>query len=109
MVRVRFPDRKSETRALGFLAKRFPLTSFKSGETWIPVDALKAMANKGIPFSVEGRVRYEQIIPEVRSAAAKALQQRKAGTRRTRRKKRCVNSTNSSEPSRTRRRQSVAF
>src|SRR5437763_216725 len=32
MVRVRFPNTRSEIRALGFLAKRFSLTTFKSGK-----------------------------------------------------------------------------
>ncbi len=61
MVRIRFPDRESEKRALGWLPGRFSFKSFVSGETIVPEDALSHLAWEGISFSVEGTATYEQL------------------------------------------------
>jgi hypothetical protein len=62
MIIIRFTDPVIERRALGFLARRFPLKTWANGETMIPEAALAALAVEGIPFSVEGLATYERII-----------------------------------------------
>lgn len=56
MVLISFPDTKMERKALGFLAKRFPLTRWASGQTLVPEPAMTALATEGIVFTVEGRL-----------------------------------------------------
>ena len=70
MIRIRFSDDATEKRALGYLAGRFSFRSWSSGETIVPESALPALAVEGIPFIVEGRATYEQLIPQVRTVAA---------------------------------------
>jgi hypothetical protein len=52
MILIRFPDPQIERRALGFLARRFPLKSWAGGDTLIPESALAALSDAGIPFTV---------------------------------------------------------
>ena len=72
MLQIRFPNEKSEARGLGFLAERFRLTTFKSGQTWVPPGALEALASRGIPFSFEGWVSYGELVRKLK-VGAKAI------------------------------------
>ena len=65
MVLIRFPDARSESKALGYLAGRFPFKSWATGETLVAESALAHLAVEGIPFSVLGPAHYEQRIPAV--------------------------------------------
>lgn len=67
MISIRFPDEKSERRALGALAGRFSFKSWASGETLVPEAALSFLAVEGIRFTVEGPATYERRIPAVRN------------------------------------------
>jgi hypothetical protein len=57
---IRFPDRETEKRALGFLLGRFSGRVLKSGDHLVPDAALEALANENIPFTVAGKATYEQ-------------------------------------------------
>lgn len=70
MVIVTFPDRKTQREALGFLMGRFSGTVLKSGEHIIPEEALKALAEQNLVFTVRGKVNDEQVAA-LRSAAIK--------------------------------------
>ena len=70
-IRIRFNDSKTETRALGFLAGRFSFTSYDTGETVVPANALRVFAKEGIAFSVEGPATYAETIPGFRTAVHK--------------------------------------
>jgi hypothetical protein len=74
LVRIRFSDSQSETRALGFLAGRFSFTSWETGETLVPETALAALAAEGFSFTVVGLPTYAQAIPALRNSAADQLQ-----------------------------------
>lgn len=74
MIIIRFPDRESERRALGYLAGRFPFKSWSTGETMVPEDALAHLAVERIRFSVEGPASYEHFATTVRNAPAPAAQ-----------------------------------
>lgn len=52
MIAIKFADRETERRALGFLLGRFSGRVLKSGEHLVPEAALEAIANQGIPFEV---------------------------------------------------------
>lgn len=82
MVVISFPDAKTEKNALGFLAKRFPLTTWASGLTSVPEPAMSALAAEGITFTVEGRAAYEQRIPALRNLPAPKVQRRRRRARR---------------------------
>lgn len=76
MICIRFPDRESEKRALGWLPGRFTFKSFATGQTIVPEDALSHLAWEGISFSVEGPATYEQLKPgasTVRGSSAEAV------------------------------------
>ncbi len=53
MITITFPDRATEKRALGFLLGRFSGRVLKSGEHIVPAAALEALADQGIPFTVQ--------------------------------------------------------
>ena len=55
MVIVTFPDRATERRALAFLLGRFYGRVLESGENLVPEEALEALAEENIPFSVRAR------------------------------------------------------
>jgi hypothetical protein len=74
MVRIRFPDRETERKGIGFLAGRFSFRSHASGEMLVPAPALAALAVEGIRFTVEGWASYEQSIPAVRTPPAAVVQ-----------------------------------
>lgn len=52
MVLLRFPDARTESRALGYLAGRFPFKSWSTGETLVAESALAHLAVEGITFGV---------------------------------------------------------
>jgi hypothetical protein len=52
MVTIRFPDRETEKRALGFLLGRFSGRVRKSGEHIVPEAALEALSKQAISFRV---------------------------------------------------------
>lgn len=74
MVTVVFPDRETETRALGFLMTRFSGKVLDTGEHIIPEIALEALAEQGIPFTVLGKATYEQQMAAFRGLAPASLQ-----------------------------------
>jgi hypothetical protein len=74
LIRIRFADRDSKRRALGFLAGRFSFTSYSSGEMLVVEPALAALAVEGISFTAEGPATYAEAIPSFRAAAAEQVQ-----------------------------------
>lgn len=54
MVRITFPDRQTERRALEFLLGRFSGLVLGSCEHLVPEAALAALGDQNIPFTVEG-------------------------------------------------------
>ena len=61
MVVITFPDKKTQTKALGFLLRRFSGKVFKSGEHIFPEAAMTALAEANIPFMVHGKATNDQI------------------------------------------------
>jgi hypothetical protein len=74
VVTITFQDREVEKRALGFLLGRFSGRVLKSGEHLVPEEALAALADQNIPFTVKGKTTYEQQVAAIRGAAATAVQ-----------------------------------
>ena len=74
MVTIRFSDRETEKKALGFLLGRFSGRVLKTGEHIVPGAALEALADQGISFSVLGKATYEQQMAALRGAAAAPVQ-----------------------------------
>jgi len=70
MITITFPDRETEKRAVGFLLGRFSGRVMKSGEHLVPEAALEALADQGIPFTVQGKATYEQQVAALRGAAS---------------------------------------
>ena len=83
MVIVTFPDRATQTKAIGFLLGRFSAKFFKSGEHIIPEAAVEALAENNFAFTVKGKATYEQTVAAFRTAVTKAVQRRKRRARRT--------------------------
>ena len=52
MITIKFPDRETEKKALGFLLGRFSGRVLKTGEHIVPEAALEALANQNIPFEI---------------------------------------------------------
>lgn len=77
MVIVTFPDRATQTRAIGFLLGRFSAKFFKSGEHILPEAAVEALADNDFAFSVKGKATYEQTVAAIRTAVTKAVQRYK--------------------------------
>jgi hypothetical protein len=74
MVTIEFADRETEKKALGFLLGRFSGRVLKSGVHLVPEEALAALADQNIPFSVKGKATYEQEVAAIRNSAATAIQ-----------------------------------
>jgi hypothetical protein len=74
MIKLRFPNSDAERKALGYLVGRFPFKTCADGCTLVPDSALSRLALQGISFTVEGRAAYEQLVSQVRNAAAPAAQ-----------------------------------
>ena len=62
MITIRFSDRDTRLKALGFLMARFAGRALKTGEVLVPEPALQALAQEGYEFTVLGRSTYEQQI-----------------------------------------------
>lgn len=73
MITIKFPDRKTEKEALGFLLGRFSGRVLRSGEHLVPEAALEALANQNIPFTVLGKTTYEQQMAALRGAASPSV------------------------------------
>ncbi len=73
MIIIRFPNVDVERKALGFLTGRFSFTSWETGETTVPPQALGSLAAERITFTVEGPAKYEQLTATIRNPAAKAV------------------------------------
>lgn len=69
MITITFPNRDVEKQAVGFLLGRFSGRVLKSGEHLVPEAALEALADQGIPFTVQGKSTYEQQVAALRGAA----------------------------------------
>jgi hypothetical protein len=76
MITIKFADRETEERALGFLLGRFSGHILKGGIHIVPDAALEALANQNIPFEVQGRTTYEQQIAAIRGNAAAPAERR---------------------------------
>ena len=74
MVIIRFSDKETEIRALGYLAGRFSGKSWSNGDTMVPEVALPHLAAEGFSFAVVGRATYEQGIPSIRTASPAEVQ-----------------------------------
>ncbi len=74
MVTIRFPDKKTEKKALAFLLGRFSGRVLRSGEHLVPPAAVEALAGQGIPFTVMGRTTYEQQVAAIRGTAPTPVQ-----------------------------------
>ena len=72
MIIIRFNDKESEQKAIGYLAGRFPGKSCANGETLVPEGALSHLAVEGIAFTVIGPATYERLAP-LRNPAAVAV------------------------------------
>jgi hypothetical protein len=75
MVIITFPDRETQKEALGFLLKRFSGMVFKSGEHIVPEEALQALAEQNLVFTVRGKANDKEMAA-LRSAASASLQRR---------------------------------
>jgi hypothetical protein len=74
MVTIKFADRETEKRAIGFLLGRFSGRVTRSGEHLVPEAALEALAEQNISFAVIGKATYEQQLAAVRGAAPNQVQ-----------------------------------
>lgn len=81
MVSIKFPDRKTQNRAIGFLAGHFSGRLFRSGEVIVPEAALEALALENFSFTVIGRATYDQMA-SIRSDVASPVQRRKSSSAR---------------------------
>jgi hypothetical protein len=68
MVTIKFPDKETTHRGLGFLIGRFSGKVLRSGEVIVPPEALAALADQNFKFTVLGRATYEQQVAALRSA-----------------------------------------
>ena len=69
MITITFPDRDAEKQAVAFLLGRFSGRALKTGEHLVPEAALEALADRNIPFTVQGKSTYDQQIAPVRDPA----------------------------------------
>ena len=61
MIIIRFEDRETKKRALGFLAGRFSFKSWASGEMAVPESALAPLASEGIAYTFEEPSSHERL------------------------------------------------
>ena len=73
MVIVRFDDKETERRALGWLAGRFSFKSWANGDLMLHEQALPYLAREGIAFKVRGPADYERSLPAIRDSAAASV------------------------------------
>jgi hypothetical protein len=74
MVTITFPNRESETRALGILLRRFSGRALQTGEHIVPEAALEALARENISFTVKGVTTHEEHEAAIRGAAPASAQ-----------------------------------
>jgi hypothetical protein len=74
MVTIKFADRETLKRALGFLAGRFSGGVIGSGEVLVPEAALEALAHQNLPFTLLGQATYEQQVAALRGVPARKVQ-----------------------------------
>ena len=74
MVVITFPDKETQSKARGFLLRRFSGKIFKTGEHVFPEAAMAALADANIPFTVQGKASYEKQIAALRGAATGEIQ-----------------------------------
>jgi hypothetical protein len=74
MVIITFPDKKTQTKARGFLLRRFSGRLLKSGEHIFPEAAMAALAGAGIPFTVLGKAPHEKQMAPLRGPASRKIQ-----------------------------------
>ena len=74
MIIITFQDRATERQALAFLLGRFSGQVLKSGEHIVPEQALEALAQQNIPFTVKGKASYGQQVAAIRGAAPPPVQ-----------------------------------
>lgn len=74
MVIIRFDDRETEHRALGWLAGRFSFKTWTNGDLMLHEETLPYLAREGISFRVHGPATYEHSIPTFRNPAAASVQ-----------------------------------
>ena len=70
MVVITLPDKKTQTRARGFLLRRFSGRLLKTGEHIFPEAAMAALPEAGIPFTVHGKAPNEKKMAPLRGPAA---------------------------------------
>jgi hypothetical protein len=66
MVTIKFLDRETEKKGLGFLLGRFSGRAIKGGIYIVPEAALEALVDQNIPFEVQGKTTYEQQVAAIR-------------------------------------------
>ena len=76
MVTIKFADRETEEKALGFLLGRFSGRVLQGGIHIVPEAALEALAHQNIPFEVQGRTTYEQQMAAIRGSASSPTERR---------------------------------
>jgi hypothetical protein len=81
MVIITFPDKETQKKALGFLLGRFSGTVLKSGEHIVPEEALAALADQNLIFTVRGKADAQKVAT-LRSAAIASVQRRQARAKR---------------------------
>jgi hypothetical protein len=62
MVIIRFPDRKSFRRGVGFLAGRFSGRVFSTRAVIVPEEAIPELVRENLSFTVLGKPTYEQMV-----------------------------------------------
>jgi hypothetical protein len=82
MVMITFPNRAMERKALAFLLGRFSGRVLKSGEHLVAEEALEALAEQNIAYSVKGKASYEQQVAAIRGSASATVQRRPQRPRR---------------------------
>ena len=74
MMTIRFPNRDTETKGLGFLLGRFSGRVVRGGQHIVPEAALQALTREKIPFIVVGKTTYEQEVAALRGALTSKVQ-----------------------------------
>ena len=82
MIIIRTIDSAAARKALGFLAGRFSLKTWATGESMVPDEALAPLALEGVSFAVEGLARYEHLIPSIAGKSPFKARRKKPSRRR---------------------------
>lgn len=70
MVRITFPDRETEKRALAFMLGRFSGRALRSGEHLVSDAALEALAGQNLEFTVKGKANEEMATTQLENGKA---------------------------------------